>query len=563
MTHMKYLWTYPEEVPIQIDKELEDYTPAFRSILYRRGCHTALEAISFLLPNDPNFPPEIQLGHIDLACSIISNSIKNNHKIAIFGDYDADGITATALLTLALNKISSAVKPIIPHRLIDGYGLNKRSIDDLHQEDYKLLVTVDNGIRSNDEVAYAKSLGFQVIITDHHQPPDLLPAADAIINQKLPGDPYPNKNLAGVGVAYKLVCGLANIFPQIDPEDYLDLVAIGTIADIVPLIGENRYLVKRGLLRANQYSRPGLTSLLGIAGLKNKRLTASDISYQIGPRINSSGRLGGNENLYPLDLLLSTDPRQCGELAQEIELHNDRRKDISRRMQDRIEAHLKPADSHPNILISLDPENHQGIAGITAGYLTGKYYLPSVVGKVGPDKTTASCRSIPEFDMVSALDANRDLLSHFGGHKLAAGFTIANQNVPELKKRLHASADLCLSDLDLSPSLAIDALVTLPDLGHNLFKELAKLEPTGERNPRPIFALQDVFASKVDQVGASKDHLKLIISDGKVTIPAIGFGLGSLANAIPDRFRVAFHFNENEYGGKKEYQLQILDLQPS
>ena len=563
MARSKYIWSFPEEIPIQINKELEDYSPAFRSVLYRRGCQTAPQAISFLLPHDPGFPGDIQLRHIDLACSIISRSVESNHKIAIFGDYDADGITATALLTLALNKITPDIKPIIPHRIIDGYGLNKQAISDLHQDGYKLLITVDNGIRSNDEVAYAKSLGFQVIITDHHQPPDLLPEADAIINQKLPGDPYPNKDLAGVGVAYKLVCGLSSSFPNIDPDDYLDLVAIGTIADIVPLTGENRYLVKRGLLQANQHSRPAITSLLGVSGVIGRRITASDISFQIAPRINSSGRLGGDENLLPLKLLLASDPHVCGEIAQKIEIHNNRRKKISLSMQERIESQLESVDSLPNLLISLDPQNHQGIAGITAGYLTSKYYLPAIVGKAGQDSTTASCRSIPEFDMVSALEANQDLLSHFGGHKLAAGFTIDNQKVPEFQARLLALAEDLLSDLVLSPQLKIDALVTLSDLDQNLHKELNKLEPTGEGNPLPIFAVQDVFAQEVKQVGASGDHLKLRISDGAKTMPAIGFGLGSLAGAIPDRFSVAFHFSENEFRGKKEYQLQILDLKPS
>jgi single-stranded-DNA-specific exonuclease len=231
-------------------------------------------------------------------------------------------------------------------------------------------------------------------------------------------------------------------------------------------------------------------------------------------------------------------------------------------MQERIEAQLESADSLPNILISLEPENHQGVAGITAGYLSGKYYLPAIVGKTGPDRTTASCRSIPEFDMVAALEANRDLLDHFGGHTLAAGFTIDNQNIPEFETRLQSLAKDLLSDLVLSPALDIDALVTLTDLNLNLHKELLKLEPTGEGNPQPIFALQDVFAQNADQVGASGDHLKLIISDGTDTMPAIGFGLGSLASTMPDRFDVAFHFNENEYRGMKEFQLQILDLKP-
>lgn len=558
MTHIKYKWNFPKPVPVQVENELNDFSPAFRSILYQRGCRTSQEAVAFLHPLKPDYP---ELSHVDLACQIITKALKEGRKIAVFGDYDTDGITATALLTLALRSLSAHVKPVIPHRIQDGYGLNKASLTNLSQEGYNLLITVDNGIRSKDEVAYAQLLGFQVIITDHHQPPEVLPDAEAIINPKLPGDPYPNKNLAGVGVVYQLICGLSSYFPALEPEQYLDLVALGTIADIVPLTGENRYLVKQGLSRINSFSRPALASLLGISGLTGRRITAADISFQIAPRINSSGRLGEDQYLAPLELLLSSKPDRFGLLSQIIEGHNDRRKQISREMQQRIESQFDALSSLPKILLSLDPEHDQGVAGITAGFLSRKYYLPAIVGKMGPDSTTASCRSIPEFDIIAALEANQSLFTQFGGHKLAAGFTIANERIPQLESRLASQAEASLSGLDLCPSLEIDATVDLSELGHGLYKELLKLEPTGEGNPTPIFALSGVRAKNISRVGAGKEHLKLTISDGKSSLPAIGFGLGELAETIPDRFSIACHFNENEFRGKKEFQLQILDLQ--
>jgi single-stranded-DNA-specific exonuclease len=556
-------WILPGPVPETINDNLDSFSIPFRSILYRRGCQTAQDAVSLLLPKPPSFPDELSLGHVDLAARLIKSSLDKDLAIGVYGDYDTDGITATALLTLALNKISTRVIPFIPNRLSDGYGLNKSSIDLLHEQGVELLITVDNGIRSNSEVAYAKSLGMNVIITDHHQPSDPLPGADAIINAKLPGDPYPNKHLSGVGVAFKLACGLSHYYPEIIPDEYLDLVALGTIADIVPLLGENRYLVKGGLIQINQHRRQSLFSLLGAAGLSDRKITASDISFQVAPRINSSGRLSDTDHLVPLVLLLSEDPAACGKHAQLLEIHNLRRKHISRKMEERIETQFAHKDPLPPILISLEPENDLGVAGITAGYLTNKYYLPSIVGAINQETTTASCRSIPEFDIISALERNKDLFTHFGGHKLAAGFTIDNQNIPLFLQRMVGLAESELSGHDLRPSIDIDAIVTLSELDQSLHSELKKLEPTGEGNPTPVFAARDVTAQNVSTVGNSGEHLKLIVSDGTNAMPAIAFGLGAISNSMPGKFNLAFYFSENEYRGRKEFQLQVLDLQPN
>lgn len=563
MNHNQFQWVFPEPVPETINANLDSFSCPFRSVLYRRGCKTSQDAVSYLLPQDPAFPRELDLGHLDLACDLIKNSINSDQKIAVYGDYDVDGITATALLALALRNITSQVSTYIPNRLSDGYGLNKSAIDSLHQQGIDLLITVDNGIRSNPEVSYANSLGMKVIITDHHQPSDPLPDAFAIINPKLPGDPYPNKNLAGVGVAYKLVCRLGDHFSQINPCEYLDLVALGTIADIVPLSGENRYLVKQGLIQINQRQRQSLLSIIGTAGLQNKIISASDISYQIAPRINSSSRLSNTNHLVPLDLLLSTNPAVCGTHAQIIEIHNDRRKRISQDMQERLDSLFSSQESLPPILISFDPENVLGVAGITAGHLTRKYYLPTIIGTVGERTTTASCRSIPEFDIISALNDNSDLFIRFGGHKLAAGFTVENDHLAEVCERMTALAENKFSKLDLRPQLEIDAVVSLSDLQTDLHRELQKLEPTGEGNPTPVFVVREISTKQLSRVGKKGDHLKFIIDDGEKTMPAIAFGLGRLADAISGKIDVAFNFTENEYRGKKEYQLQVLDIKPS
>lgn len=564
MTQNLYRWIYPDPVPLPVDENLDVFSTPFRSVLYRRGCLTMDDALSFLAPREPSFPEDTALRHLDKACNLIKISKSKNQKVAVYGDYDTDGITSTALLTLVLRKIFTQVIPFIPNRINDGYGLNTAAIDLLHQQGVELLITVDNGIRSINEIAYAKSLGMSVIITDHHQPPELLPDADAIINPKLPDDPYPNKSLAGVGVAYKLVCRLAEYFSEIDPSDYLDLVALGTIADIVPLSGENRYLVKKGLRKINQKPRQSMHSLIGAAGLDGNQITSSDISYQISPRINSSGRLAAIEDhLAPLELLLSTEPSQCGKFAQILENHNTRRKLLSQQLQDQLEAVFAGKDKLPFILISLEADHFFGVAGIAAGSLAHKYYLPTVVGSVGQEITKASCRSIPEFDIISALNKNKELFNQFGGHKLAAGFTIENKNIPVLRQRLLDLAEQDLAHLDLQPSLAIDAVVTLSECGEPFHRELMKLEPTGEGNPAPLLAVRDVFAQQKSRVGKNNEHLKLIISDGTNEMAAIAFGFGDSMSSLPEKFNLAGHFTENEFRGTKEYQFRIIDLESS
>jgi single-stranded-DNA-specific exonuclease len=557
-------WLFPDPIPEAVKSELESFSRPFQAILYHRGCRTMDDALSILLPKDFAIPSTQNLRHLDLACDLINNAIKSDQIIAVYGDYDADGITSTALLTLALRDIGAQVIPYIPRRVIEGYGLNNKAIDHLFQQGARLLITVDNGIRSHVEVSHAKSLGMSLIITDHHQPPKQLPDADAVVNPKLEDDPYPFKNLAGVGVTYKLVSSLANNFSQLHPEEYLDLVAIGTIADIVPLVSENRFLAKQGLRLINRRSRQAIQSLIGVAGLSTREIVAEDISFQLAPRINSTGRLSNTHNhLAPLDLLLTSDPKTCGELAQIIDNHNIQRKSISRLMLERIESILTSQERLPSILFSISKENEPGVAGIVAGALTSKYYLPSIVGAIIGDQTIASCRSIPEFDIVSALSKNKDLFTQFGGHKLAAGFTIENNNLAELQERMLTLADSELSGLDLSPTLEIDSVVTISELDQDLYQELMKLEPTGEGNPAPLFAIRNVTANQERRVGSGNEHLKLIINDGSGSMPAIGFGFGEFLNNLPDNFTLAGYFSENEFRGTREFQIRIADLAPA
>ena len=555
-----FAWNEPQKVPAAVAENLEIYSEPFQSILFRRGITTADEAINFLMPKKLDWYSAIQLRQVDTACRLILEAVNNNDAIAIYGDYDADGITSTAILTMVLKIIGAKVIPYLPNRFTSGYGLNLQIIDELASQRIKLLITADNGIRSDLEITRAKSLGIKVIVTDHHEPDDNLPPADALINPKLPDDNYPNKQLAGVGVIYKLVCALQEYFPIINPQDYLDLVAIGTIADVVPLTGENRYLVRQGLLILNKFQRQGIVSLIGAANLNNRKITSSDISFQIAPRINSTGRLDVDPADIPLKLLLSSDPRESGSLAQELEIHNTRRKNISQKLQKCIEAEIVSSGPRPLIITSFKENNHLGVAGIAAGHLARKYYSPVIIGQVGNQVTTASCRSIPEFNMIDALTKCKDLFIRFGGHKMAAGFTIQNEEIANLIGRLELIGQEVLSGMELRPRIDIDAEISLDQVNITLFKELEKLEPTGSQNKQALFITRNLFAKSKYKVGKDAAHLKLTVSDGHNYIDAIGFGMGDISESLIGNFDLVYALTVNNYQGNKSYQLQIQDI---
>ena len=563
MSLQRYLWQYPNPVPELIQKELDTFSPAIQSVLSNRGITSLEDALNFLLPKAPEWSSKTNLLHSDKASQLIIDAIQNKEVIGVYGDYDADGITSTALITLALREIGASVITYIPDRQNEGYGLNKLAINSLRDQGVSLLITVDNGIRSQDEIIHANSLKMIVIVTDHHTPGETIPPAAALLNPKLPDDPYPNKNLAGVGVAYKLICALSKYMPQLNPEDYLDLVAIGTVADIVPLTGENRYLVRQGLTRLNFNHRQSILSLLGASGNVNKVINSSDISYQIAPRINSSGRLDSETAQTPLNLLLSSDLKKCSEYAQKLENHNSKRKTLSKELEIWVDKIISDQTPLPPLLMVFGPDISIGLAGIAAGYLSRKYNLPAIVGQTGDENTTASCRSILEFNIINALDSCQYLFVHYGGHSLAAGFTIKNTNIPKLRAHLTKLALAQLSETSRLPALKIDAELALEDLNISLYKEIQKLEPAGAGNPIPVFVTKDLRAVKPKRVGKNSDHLKMVVTDGTHSFNAICFGLGDLFYNLPTMFDIAYNLTINDYRGQGMLQLRVLDLVPS
>ena len=554
-------WVTPPPLPPEIRDEFQNYPPVLQQLLYNRGFDSLDKAERFLDAHLPEGVKDTQPMGIARASDRLIKAIANGEHIAIYGDFDVDGITSTALLKSSLEELGGHVSTYIPHRVDEGYGLNTKAIQALRNNGVDLLITVDCGIRAITEIEHAKKIGLDVIVTDHHQPGNTLPKADLIINPNQPLDSYPNKDLAGVGVAYKLLQKLADHKPQLKPEKYLDLVSLGTIADLVPLIGENRHYVHEGLKYLNQPHRQGIFALMGVSGLSPENIQASDISFQLGPRINAAGRLSSAD--LALDLLLEKDVKRAGLLAQKIEILNNKRKELMHDVRIKAENMALVDDEIPSILFAFHPDFNQGIVGLAAGYLTEKYHRPAIVGKQGDEVTIASCRSIDEFDIIKALDEKKELFLSYGGHPAAAGFKIKNENIPALRDSLTESSSNKLEKIDLTPTLTADMELSFNDLDRDLLEQINMLAPTGMGNPQPQFISYDIYVNKFRQVGKQNSHLKLELSDGSATFDAIAFRKGELSDSLPSRVDILYKFEENIYRGRSRLQLNIKDIRPA
>ena len=442
----------------------------------------------------------------------IIQAVQDKERIAIYGDYDVDGVTATALLYELLFLSGANVTGYIPNRFDEGYGLNNDALKSLYDQGITLVITVDCGIRSVDEVSYANEIGIEIIITDHHQPGTTLPKAYAIINPKQAGDAYPEKELAGVGLAYKLAIAIAeklntlNVDLILSTGKFLDLVALGTVSDLVPLIGENRYLVSTGLNKLNNTNRSGIRALISVAEINPHKISSSTIGFGLGPRLNASGRL--NSAKISLDLLLTDDTFTAARLAQELESVNKERQQLTRTILEQAERIALDRTQKPFLLFASHHDFNPGVVGLAASKLTERYYRPAIVGHRDEKYTRASCRSIPEFHITEALEKCAHLLEKFGGHAAAAGFTVRNDNLEDLINCLDSYAFQNLSTLELRPTLRADAEVKLSDLTPSLLFELDKLQPTGQGNPPAFFISRDIFVRKAWPVGKKQKSLK-------------------------------------------------------
>ncbi|HAX71061.1 MAG TPA: single-stranded-DNA-specific exonuclease RecJ [Anaerolineae bacterium] len=560
-------WNILPPITPEADIALSAFPPVLRQVLFNRGFAADAEARAFLRA-EPNFNTDpFQMTDMQTAVERIRFAIQNNEPVAIYGDYDVDGVTATALLVETLKRMGADVRGYIPNRFEEGYGLNNNALEELKADGVKLVITVDCGIRSPSEALHAQTLGLDLIISDHHHPDnENLPPALAVINPKQHGDMYPDKDLAGVGIAYKIaeaLLGNEDKTTQIILNAMLDLVALGTVADLAPLVGENRVLVKKGLRQIRQTTRQGLFSLAAVSEIAIQKVNAGHIGFMLGPRLNAAGRL--KEALASFELLTTTDVFRAGELAQQLDMQNRERQRITREMQTRAEEIALSDDPDAYLLFAADENFNSGVVGLAASRLTEKFYRPAIVASQGEEETRGSCRSIPEFHITDALDQCADLLVRHGGHAAAAGFTVRNENLPELVARLKAIAGEKLSGSDLKPTVTADAEVSLAEIRPELYEKALKyLEPTGYGNREASFVARNVKVRSSRIVGADGKHLKMSLEDEKgVAHDAIGFRLGDWHKSMPARVDILFTYEINEYNGRISYQLNLKDLKPA
>lgn len=548
-----------EELAQQLSHTLQ-LSPVIASLLVHRGLHTEEEVTSFLHSERQSFHDPFLLKDMDRAVERIHTAVQNGEQILVYGDYDADGVSSTTVLMLALLELGADVEFYIPNRFTEGYGPNEAAFRWAQQAGFSLIITVDTGISAVNEAKLAKELGIDLIITDHHEPPPEIPDAYAIIHPRLKGGMYPFGELAGVGVAFKVAHALLGTVP----EHLLDIAVIGTIADLVPLHDENRLLAIRGLEKLQQTKRPGLLALFQVANVQQHTATEESVGFSLAPRINAVGRL---EDAAPaVHLLLSEDMEEALELAQEIDSLNKLRQDIVQEITAEaiamVEEHYPPETNH--VLVLAKEGWNVGVIGIVASRLVERFYRPTVILGIDSVKKIAkgSARSIEGFDLFANLSDCRDILPHFGGHPMAAGMTLDMDHVDELRKRLNELAAGQLSEQDLIPVKTVDAVCHLEDITLPVIEEIQQLAPFGVGNPKPRIQVENVSLESIRPIGSDGSHLKVMFTNGQTRLDGIGFGLGSLAEHISPTARVSVigELSINEWNNFRKPQVMIQDI---
>ena len=566
---MKPKWQIAPPAPQDHLARFPQLSPLIVQLLYNRGITAPQDVQDFLAGARPDDNP-FRLKGMNQAVTRLRQAIRQGEQVAIYGDFDADGVTATALLVETLSALGARVEPYIPHRVDEGYGLNTGALRQLASKGVSLVVTVDCGIRSINEVNYGRKLGLDLIITDHHSVGEEVPPALAVINPKQRDCRYPFQDLAGVGVAFKMGQALLKANRQVpvakgevslDEEDLLDLAALGTVADLAPLLGENRSLVRRGLERLNDPQRLGVRAMIAQAGLKPGQIEATTIGFVLGPRLNAAGRIDSATKSY--DLLTCRSPDQAADLAQELEELNRHRQRLTAEALERAKEQVLMAGEDEKLFFAAGKGFLAGIVGLVAGRLTEEFYRPAVVVELGPEESRGSARSIPEFNITAALDQCRDLLVRYGGHAAAAGFTVANDNLEALQERLRGIAARQLEGVELAPTLLIDAEVELSEVDWATQALLTQLEPCGYANPAPLLLSRRAVVRDARAVGTDGSHLKLTLSDGRNVKDAIAFHQGRWAGQLPRHIDVVYSLEVNEWQGEKRLQLNVKDLRPS
>jgi single-stranded-DNA-specific exonuclease len=571
---MHFKWNYQPPTPRekQIATELGEklnMNPLLAQLLIRRGITTESGAKRFFRPQLADLINPFLMKDMDVAVDRLNDAMGRKERILVYGDYDVDGCTAVALVYKFLQQFYSNVDYYIPDRYDEGYGVSKKGIEYAVSTGVKLIIILDCGIKAIKEIAYAKTLGIDFIICDHHVPDEEMPPAVAILNPKRADDSYPFKHLCGCGVGFKFMQAFAknNGIPFSRLIPLLDFCAVSIAADIVPVVDENRILAFHGLKQLNQNPSVGLKAIIDICGLNGREISMSDIIFKIGPRINASGRMeNGKESV---DLLVEKDFSTALKRAKHINEYNEQRKDIDKQMTGEANQIVSRLESqkHLSSIVLYDENWKKGVIGIVASRLTEIYFRPTVVLTRDGDLATGSARSVKGFDVYEAIKSCRDLLLNFGGHTYAAGLTLRWADVPEFRKRFQAFVEEHIQPEQTEAILNIDAEIEFKDISKRLHNDLKRFAPFGPCNPKPVFCTTNVYdygTSKV--VGRSQEHIKLELVDSKsgTVVNGIAFGQSASARYIKSKrsFDIAYTIEDNVFK-HNQVQLQIEDIRPS
>ncbi len=528
-------------------------------LLYNRGITSASDAETFLKADNRLAIDPFSVPDMHQAVNRVYKALLSGEKMAVYGDFDADGITATALLVQGLSELGGDVVPYIPHRMQEGYGLRIPALEKLRKQGVTLVITVDTGITAFAEIEKARKMGMDILVTDHHVPLAELPPAGIIVDPKRTDSNCPFKEFAGVGVAFKLLQGLLTSGGHEDLlSSSLELVTVGTITDMSPLVSENRYWVKSGLRLLHKTRRTGLVELMSVAGIEKSKLTADSISYQIGPRLNSAGRLDDAGTSY--QLLVTQDHAQARALAAELEEKNKERQRLVAETYEKARRQILEDGADRVILMASDADYPPGVIGLVAGRLADEFYRPVILFKIGADSCRGSARSIPEFDLMEALKTCHHLLTKYGGHARAAGFNAHTRDMQQLQKRLRSLAEERLTGLDLRPHIDIDAEVSLTAFTGGAFEEMRQLEPFGIGNPAPVFLSRKVEVVEQKLVGSQKDHIKLKLKQDGIVWDTMGFRLGNFLGELSRHIDIVYSVEVDNFNGKGQLRLNLLDF---
>ena len=562
--HIRELTADEQAAAERLSAEL-DISPLAGRILAGRGIRTAAEARAYIRPTLESLHDPFLMRDMGAAVDRLEKAIDSGERIMVYGDYDVDGTTAVALMYSFLRTQTDNLIYYIPDRYTEGYGISTKGIDTAKAKGCALVIALDCGIKAVDKIAYANSLGVDVIVCDHHTPGDELPKAVAVLNMKRKDCGYPFKELSGCGVGFKLVQAYAQRKGIDKQEIYrlLPLLAMSIASDIVPITGENRVLAFYGLRALNAQPSVGMKAIMQVAGIEDKAVNISDLVYKIGPRINAAGRI--KSGAEAVRLLITEDEEEAQRFAQDINVYNQDRRDYDSRTTDealeQLEADPQNKDKHTTVVYS--PEWHKGVVGIAASRLTETYYRPTIVLTAGENGIiSGSARSVSDFDIYTAIDSCRDLLTNFGGHKFAAGLSMHEEDLPEFKQRFEAYVAAHITPEQMAPTLEIEAEVELSELTWKLYKILQCLEPFGPGNERPLFMSRNLINNRNTRAVSDGRHLHLDVTDRIAAIDGVAFGQGDKAVHLQngESADICYYLEENTFRGRTTLQMNAQDI---